>query len=856
VSRRWRVTLSPTEQVNDPQKIFKPSEDHLFQLGKGGQRRLRLRTIPLHIVRIKEVKEVGVHNRAYLHEDTSMTSLRGDSKHTSKPLSLAAYEDSDGDDDSDQGSFHEPTSHFSTLLSTWVSNADSELQTPDLVDVATNRRRISESAGKLARNIRGSIKSIPKRLTNARVISEALPSTESSLAEQQQQTTTTKTAKMMKRYSESAIKATTTAVTSGINTLTKSPTKVLSNVSAAPRGKESRWALTRKVSQPKLCKKLLVMHSNEEADDDYELPKYQHSKEDVARIVKSLKKNFAFADKTDEELEKFATVFEKCHYKKDDVFFFQGEKGDYFYLLRSGEVRFVVDGVTVNKTSKKGATFGELSLFYSCPRSASAVAETDCRLLRIGQVAFRKKMKKQTETLEQQKIELLSKVPFLQSLSETNLKRLASVLFLSLFEKNQVLLAKGQIADKLYIVKTGQVQYQGQTIRAGEYFLEKALAEDVKLVEDIVALTKGMVYTLDRKTIQSIFGNVSSLLRKSQDAGLLNTMSFFQQASLKREALITLASLVTDKTFSTGEMIVQAASKTTPAMYLVRKGAVKVTSTRPNQEAQMVHAGGYFGEELLRTSRAKSDLMVNATITAEVMEEPCVCGMLTLSDCRTVFDTDLFAAPTTEASTSNEEEMEAIRSIQYVKTKSMFAFLPEMKMPTSLQGVVRHKILGEGIFGQVWLAASKADDSVSPVTFALKIQSKYDLFMEGQAKAVMQEKEIMSELSHPFIIEQYTTYQDADFLYTALSFIRGGELFSLMHNNDEGDSIALPEDHARFYALAIADALAYMHSQSISFRDMKPENVMIDEMGYPVIIEFGFAKKVPDKTYTFCGTPG
>jgi len=134
---------------------------------------------------------------------------------------------------------------------------------------------------------------------------------------------------------------------------------------------------------------------------------------------------------------------------------------------------------------------------------------------------------------------------------------------------------------------------------------------------------------------------------------LLNTIYFFHQASLKCEALITLASLVTDQTFSKGEMIVKASSKTTPALYLVRQGAIEVKPTSPNQEVQMVWAGGYFGEELLRTGRAKSNVMVNATVMAEVMEEPCVCGMLTLSDCHTMFDTDLFA-PLAKACISSE----------------------------------------------------------------------------------------------------------------------------------------------------------------------------------------------------------
>jgi protein kinase A len=85
-----------------------------------------------------------------------------------------------------------------------------------------------------------------------------------------------------------------------------------------------------------------------------------------------------------------------------------------------------------------------------------------------------------------------------------------------------------------------------------------------------------------------------------------------------------------------------------------------------------------------------------------------------------------------------------------------------------------------------------------------------------------------------------------------LELVQGGELFSVMHPGAE--FCCLPEAQVKFYAMAIADALAYMHRGKYVFRDLKPENVMIDRFGYPVVIDFGFAKYVPEKTYTLCGS--
>ena len=58
-----------------------------------------------------------------------------------------------------------------------------------------------------------------------------------------------------------------------------------------------------------------------------------------------------------------------------------------------------------------------------------------------------------------------------------------------------------------------------------------------------------------------------------------------------------------------------------------------------------------------------------------------------------------------------------------------------------------------------------------------------------------------------------------------------------------------------FYAAEIVSAFSYLHSLSITYRDLKPENILLDKEGHVVITDFGFAKKVPDRTWTLCGTP-
>lgn len=60
---------------------------------------------------------------------------------------------------------------------------------------------------------------------------------------------------------------------------------------------------------------------------------------------------------------------------------------------------------------------------------------------------------------------------------------------------------------------------------------------------------------------------------------------------------------------------------------------------------------------------------------------------------------------------------------------------------------------------------------------------------------------------------------------------------------------------AKFYAAEVTLALEYLHSRNIIYRDLKPENLLLDRHGHLKITDFGFAKRVPDKTWTLCGTP-
>lgn len=89
------------------------------------------------------------------------------------------------------------------------------------------------------------------------------------------------------------------------------------------------------------------------------------------------------------------------------------------------------------------------------------------------------------------------------------------------------------------------------------------------------------------------------------------------------------------------------------------------------------------------------------------------------------------------------------------------------------------------------------------------------------------------------------------FIYMLFEYCSGGELFNRLRKDGR-----FSNDITMFYTCEILLALCYMHDKNIVYRDLKPENLLIDKDGHVKIADFGFAKKLADeRTFTLCGTP-
>ena len=162
------------------------------------------------------------------------------------------------------------------------------------------------------------------------------------------------------------------------------------------------------------------------------------------------------------------------------------------------------------------------------------------------------------------------------------------------------------------------------------------------------------------------------------------------------------------------------------------------------------------------------------------------------------------------------------------------------------------KVLGKGSFGKVMLVKKKQNQRL----YAMKTLRKAALIKRKQLVHTSTERQILQHMEHPFLTALEFAFQTQEKLYLVMPYMGGGELFFWLKKHRRF-SLA----RAKLYTAEMVLALGALHQYDIVYRDMKPENVLLDAEGHIRITDFGLAKGevtgmgAKGGTTTFCGTP-
>jgi len=204
-----------------------------------------------------------------------------------------------------------------------------------------------------------------------------------------------------------------------------------------------------------------------------------------------------------------------------------------------------------------------------------------------------------------------------------------------------------------------------------------------------------------------------------------------------------------------------------------------------------------------------------------------------------------------KSSPTNSQTVEKMKKLTITESDrngSSSGFAVTGKHKVCLDDFVLMKTVGKGSFGKVIQVKKKDTGKV----YAMKVLKKEQVVKRKQFEHTMAERRILEEIDHPFIVSLRFAFQTTQKLYMVFDYFNGGELF---HYLSKGGRFS--EERSRFYAAEIALGLEHIHAQNIIYRDLKPENLLLDADGHIRITDFGLSKEnvTDDSVKSFCGTP-
>jgi len=577
-------------------------------------------------------------------------------------------------------------------------------------------------------------------------------------------------------------------------------------------------------------------------------------------------------------------------FKAGEAIIKQGDPGHEFFVIRNGEasVSITDESGKTNKvaTLKSGDYFGENALLRDEPRTATITADTKLSTFKItrakfqelglpdklqfakrvavaggnlaGAVAKAPSPKQPADrTLIAQALKSNENVQTMVNLDDKRVEALIDVAWKEEIETGHDIIVEGDLqADYFYVVAAGSFDIliaessEGaapqsaealskgdsklvSTVEKGGSFGELALLYLVPRAATVRARTKATVWVIDRTNFKNILMRVSDE-KIDQYVTLLDGVEVL--SPLLKEEKRAVAKALTEMHFFKGEVILQQ-GEPGASFYILYDGEVQVI--KDGVEVSKLSASlsskiaKPFGEKALLEEEVRA-----ATIKVVSKEAKA------LALDRQSFN--MLLGPLTDIIKKNADS-QAGGGRQMVKGSRPSSNFDEKRERINRADLKKLGLLGCGGFGTVELWEHKNGQ----MTYAMKQLSKGYIVKTGMQESVMNEKHILHMTSSPFIIKLYETYNGKQSLYFLLEVALGGELYATYHRKGFHGS----EKHAKYYAAGVVCAFEHLHDRHIIYRDLKPENLLLNDLGHLKLTDMGLAKFVIGKTFTTCGTP-
>jgi len=577
------------------------------------------------------------------------------------------------------------------------------------------------------------------------------------------------------------------------------------------------------------------------------------------RVISSLKKS---------ELLKLAKTLEPMTFKEGQFIMKYGEDGAEFYIIISGKCGVYSDDGTQVATLAAGDYVGEMALLEKAKRNASVKCLEDVETLvaskdlfdsvlgKSSKVRFEKRTAKRMAVLtvlkdfEDEKKEdrqpteksdkeidwLMKSISdniLFQNLEEKDKLGLINTMFRETIKQDTVLIRQGDTkAQTFYVVESGSFsihvdEEKVATVKTGRCFGELALIHDAPRAATVTALEDSVIWTMHRTAFRTN-------LRAAKEEGYKQRMSWLRQVaqfnSLTNRELGTMSEAFEEVTYQKDGVIIKEGD-IGDAFYVIKSGEVKWVTSSGEEGTRK--DGEYFGERALINKQKRA-----ATVTAL---KTTACLKLAKKDFEELLGplVDKMRRQIEEEDVKLEERANSYRP----GGARGSALLKNICQLSQLESI---GILGKGAFGVVSLVV----DPITKQSYALKAMMKCQIAEMGFQDHIVNEKDVMLLMHNDFLVNLRGTFKDRLRVYLLLDVCLGGELFTILRKRRYFNEFT-----SRFYTACVVEAFGYMHSMNVIYRDLKPENLVLDAKGYLKVTDFGFAKQIVDQTYTLCGTP-
>jgi len=271
------------------------------------------------------------------------------------------------------------------------------------------------------------------------------------------------------------------------------------------------------------------------ADDaHWKAPTFPKTEQQEARLRSAVAHNFLFAHLDDEQSDQvLAALQERKVPAKDVRVIVQGDAGDYFYIVESGNFDIYVsktghvepgaDGMgTKVASSGPGTSFGELALMYNAPRAATVVSTEASILWQLDRITFRRILMDSAFQRRRMYESFLEEVPLFSTLTPYERSKIADALDTHKYPAGSAIIKEGDVGDKFYILESGSAEAVKRGSDApltaynkGDYFGELALLEDKPRAASVVSTSEVKVATLGKDGFQRLLGPVEGIMRRN-----------------------------------------------------------------------------------------------------------------------------------------------------------------------------------------------------------------------------------------------------------------------------------------------------------------------------------------------------